>query len=123
MKIITRIVLAYRHVLQAKILLIQSHILWQKHGFFYKDTKPFAIYEDEKIIGFVLMYVGEENYQIINFFFVHFFRLHNQKTVFPLLIGVPALLSRDKKKRKSRILWIRLFLLKIERGRKREYHS
>lgn len=34
---------------------------------FYKDIKPFAIYADEKIIGFVSMYVGEENYQIINF--------------------------------------------------------
>lgn len=34
---------------------------------FYKDTKPFAIYDDEKMIGFVSMYVGEENYQIINF--------------------------------------------------------
>lgn len=34
---------------------------------FYKDTKPFAIYENDNIIGFVSMYVGEENYQIINF--------------------------------------------------------
>ena len=29
----------------------------------YKDTKPFAIYADETMIGFVSMYVGEENYQ------------------------------------------------------------
>lgn len=35
---------------------------------FYKDTKPFAIYESNTLIGFVSMYVGEENYQIINFF-------------------------------------------------------
>lgn len=34
---------------------------------FYKDTRPFAIYDDDKVIGFVSMYVGEENYQIINF--------------------------------------------------------
>lgn len=34
---------------------------------FYKETKPFAIYENNKMIGFVSMYVGEENYQIINF--------------------------------------------------------
>lgn len=34
---------------------------------FYKDTKPFAIYDGDRIIGFVSMYVGEENYQIINF--------------------------------------------------------
>lgn len=34
---------------------------------FYKDTKPFAIYENDEMIGFVSMYVGEENYQIINF--------------------------------------------------------
>lgn len=33
---------------------------------FYNDTKPFAIYENDKMIGFVSMYVGEENYQIIN---------------------------------------------------------
>ncbi len=34
---------------------------------FYKDTRPFAIYDDDTMIGFVSMYVGEENYQIINF--------------------------------------------------------
>lgn len=34
---------------------------------FYKDTKPFAIYDNDKMIGFVSMYVGEKNYQIINF--------------------------------------------------------
>ena len=34
---------------------------------FYKDTRPFAIYDDNKMIGFVSIYVGEENYQIINF--------------------------------------------------------
>lgn len=35
---------------------------------FYADTKPFAIYSNSIPIGFVSMYVGEENYQIINFF-------------------------------------------------------
>lgn len=34
---------------------------------FYEDTKPFAIYQNDEMIGFVSMYVGEENYQIINF--------------------------------------------------------
>lgn len=34
---------------------------------FYEDTKPFAICENDRIIGFVSMYVGEENHQIINF--------------------------------------------------------
>ena len=34
---------------------------------FYKDTKPFAIYDSDKMIGFVSMYVGERNYQIVNF--------------------------------------------------------
>lgn len=34
---------------------------------FYKDTHPFAIYDNDRIIGFVSMYVGEKNYQIINF--------------------------------------------------------
>ena len=34
---------------------------------FYQDTRPFAIYEDDTIIGFVSLYVGEENHQIINF--------------------------------------------------------
>lgn len=34
---------------------------------YYQDTRPFAIYNDGIMIGFVSMYVGEENYQIINF--------------------------------------------------------
>ena len=34
---------------------------------FYKETEVFAIYNDETIVGFVSMYVGGENYQIINF--------------------------------------------------------
>lgn len=34
---------------------------------FHEDTRPFAIYEDDKMIGFVSMYVGEGNHQIINF--------------------------------------------------------
>ncbi len=34
---------------------------------YYKDTKPFAIYEKDTMIGFVSIYVGETNYQIINF--------------------------------------------------------
>ena len=34
---------------------------------FYADTRPFVIYENGQMIGFVSMYVGEENYQIINF--------------------------------------------------------
>ena len=34
---------------------------------YYKDTKVFAIYNDEIMIGFVSIYVGENNYQIINF--------------------------------------------------------
>ena len=29
--------------------------------------KAFAIYSDDTIVGFVSMYVGEDNYQIINF--------------------------------------------------------
>ena len=34
---------------------------------YYQDTRPFAIYKDDVMIGFVSMYVGEQNYQIINF--------------------------------------------------------
>lgn len=34
---------------------------------YYQDTRPFAIYNDGVMVGFVSMYVGEENYQIINF--------------------------------------------------------
>lgn len=34
---------------------------------YYEDTRPFAIYNDNIMIGFVSMYVGEENCQIINF--------------------------------------------------------
>ena len=41
---------------------------------FYHDTKPFAIYEDDQMIGFVSMYVGEENCQIINFLIDDAFR-------------------------------------------------
>lgn len=36
--------------------------------------KPFAIYENDKLIGFVSMYVGEENHQIINFLIADDFR-------------------------------------------------
>lgn len=41
---------------------------------FYKDTRPFAIYENDRMIGFVSMYVGEENHQIINFLIDDAFR-------------------------------------------------
>lgn len=41
---------------------------------FYKDTRPFAIYDDDKMIGFVSMYVGEGNCQIINFLIDNDFR-------------------------------------------------
>ena len=34
---------------------------------FYADSRPFAIYADDVMVGYVLMYVGEENPQIINF--------------------------------------------------------
>ena len=35
---------------------------------FYHDTRPFAIYDDDdNMIGFVSMYVGEGNHQIVNF--------------------------------------------------------
>lgn len=34
---------------------------------FYDDSRPFAIYADDVMVGYVLMYIGEENYQIINF--------------------------------------------------------
>lgn len=34
---------------------------------FYDDSRPFAIYADGLMVGYVLMYVGEERHQIINF--------------------------------------------------------
>ena len=34
---------------------------------YYNDSRPFTIYADDVMVGYVLMYVGEENYQIINF--------------------------------------------------------
>lgn len=34
---------------------------------YYKDMRPFAIYYGSNIIGFVSIYIGEENYQMINF--------------------------------------------------------
>ena len=33
----------------------------------YDDSRPFAIYADNVIVGFVSMYIGENNPQIINF--------------------------------------------------------
>lgn len=34
---------------------------------FYEDSRPFAIYDGNQMVGFVSMYVGEGNPQIINF--------------------------------------------------------
>lgn len=34
---------------------------------FYEDSRPFAIYADDLMVGYVLMYIGENNPQIINF--------------------------------------------------------
>ena len=34
---------------------------------FYDDSRPFAIYAYDVMVGYVLMYIGEENHQIINF--------------------------------------------------------
>lgn len=34
---------------------------------FYDVSRPFAIYADEVMVGYVLMYIGENNPQIINF--------------------------------------------------------
>lgn len=41
---------------------------------FYEDSRPFAIYDGEQMIGFVSMYVGEGNPQIINFLIDDTFR-------------------------------------------------
>ena len=41
---------------------------------FYEDSRPFAIYNEEQMIGFVSMYVGEGNPQIINFLIDDAFR-------------------------------------------------
>lgn len=34
---------------------------------FFDDSRPFAIYADNVMVGYVLMYIGENNPQIINF--------------------------------------------------------
>ena len=34
---------------------------------FYDDSRPFAIYAGDVMVGYVLMYIGENNPQIINF--------------------------------------------------------
>lgn len=34
---------------------------------FYDASRPFAIYADDTLVGYVLMYIGENNPQIINF--------------------------------------------------------
>ena len=41
---------------------------------FYQDTRPFAIYDNDAMIGFVSMYIGEQNFQIINFLIDDSFR-------------------------------------------------
>ncbi len=41
---------------------------------FYQDTRPFAIYDNDTMIGFVSMYIGEQNFQIINFLIDDSFR-------------------------------------------------
>ena len=41
---------------------------------FYKDSMPFAIYDGEQMVGFVSMYIGEGNPQIINFLIDDAFR-------------------------------------------------
>ena len=34
---------------------------------FYNESRPFVIYDNDTMVGYVLMYVGEGNPQIINF--------------------------------------------------------
>lgn len=34
---------------------------------YHEDSRPFAIYNDNVMVGFVSMYVGDRNHQIINF--------------------------------------------------------
>lgn len=34
---------------------------------FYNDSRPFAIYAEDVMVGYVLIYIGEDNPQIINF--------------------------------------------------------
>lgn len=41
---------------------------------YYPAMKPFAISMCDELIGFALLYLGEENFQIINFFIVEEFR-------------------------------------------------
>ena len=41
---------------------------------YYEYMRPFVIYRDEEIIGFVSMYVEKDHYQIINFFIEDAFR-------------------------------------------------
>lgn len=41
---------------------------------FYEDSRPFAIYDGEQMVGFVSMYIGEGNPQIINFLIADGFR-------------------------------------------------
>ena len=41
---------------------------------YYPDMKPFAISMCGELIGFALLYIGEVNFQIINFFVVEEFR-------------------------------------------------
>ncbi len=67
---------------------------------FYKDTRPFAIYDGNQMIGFVSIYIGEDNYQIINFLIDdHFQKEHGAKRV-----SVPVELKNEIAQR----FWSRL---------------
>lgn len=40
----------------------------------YHETKPFAIYNGEQMVGYVSLYIGDAHYQITNFFIDHRFQ-------------------------------------------------
>jgi len=47
---------------------VDSVVYSLAEAWLYKnDSKPFAVYNDDQVIGFVSLYVGEGHYQIINF--------------------------------------------------------
>lgn len=63
----------YRECLNLKVSIANERfvdpVAWSlaEAWVFYNDSRPFAIYTDNIMVGYVLMYVGENNPQIINF--------------------------------------------------------
>lgn len=63
----------YRECLNLKVSIANERfvdpVAWSlaEAWVYYNDSRPFAIYADNIMVGYVSMYIGENNPQIINF--------------------------------------------------------